>query len=435
MPGGMPFSRAPALAVVFYAMGLGAESVVAQATITWIDSTRVFACAGTYGRAKRLSDGSLALVYSRGADACLRRAAGATGSWGPETVVARTTGYSNTNAEMIELENGWLLFGWNGRPTAGGAFHVSTKVSRDGGKTWGDEARAYTAGTVAGTGCWEPAFLPADGGVQMYFANEAPYAGTNTDQEIGMLLSQDHGLTWGSYAAVSHRTGARDGMPVPISLADGKGLALVIEDNGLDGKFKPAVLHAGPDGWGTLPVTGKDPRRKAALTGTAGLAADVYAGAPYLIRMPGGISGGATVLSVQSTEGRPASADPVAAAVMRVYVGDANAENFSGGSMPFPGIPATGNGVWNSLAALDDSTVMAVSAIRGLGRDGLWTVIGKLKAGPSPVRARAGRWAGPGAPRGGIDDAAYRNLNGRWSPPAGRTPWVLPVPTPSPSAR
>ena len=34
------------------------------------------------------------------------------------------------------------------------------------------------------------------GELQLYFANETPYPGANTDQEIGMLHSLDHGASW-----------------------------------------------------------------------------------------------------------------------------------------------------------------------------------------------------------------------------------------------
>jgi hypothetical protein len=373
--------------------------VQAASTLAWIDASRKFACAGTYARVKPLADGRQALVYSRGADACIRFASKPGEEWGGEAVVARTTGYGNTNAELIELENGWLLYGWNGRPNAGGAYFIATKVSRDQGKSWGDEARVYTAGTASGTGCWEPAFLLAPGGaVEIFFANEFPYAGANTDQEIGSLRSDDHGLTWKEYAAVSHRAGARDGMPVPVRLANGVA-AMAIEDNGLDGAFKPAIVFGRPGEAGISgPVPGADARRKAALAGEWRLPASVYAGAPYLARLPGG----ETVLSVQSTEGRAVGADPVQASVMRVYLGDAGAQGFAACPAPFPDIPAGGNGVWNSLAVLDDSTVMAVSSVRGLGRDGIWIVTGRIRrtsvalfASPAPDRMRGNPAFGP----------------------------------------
>lgn len=383
--------------LAFLLLCLGAVSAPCAVRVEWSPDTRKFAAAGVYARVKPLRTGELLLIYSRGADACLRRSADRGATWGPEAVVARTEGYGNTNAELVELSNGWLVYGWNGRPSAGGRYTVRTRVSRDRGVTWGDEALAYSAGTAFGEGCWEPAFLESAGGdLQVYFANEGPYPGASGDQEIGMLTSKDRGLTWGGYRTVSYRRGARDGMPVPLRLQDGS-ILLAIEDNGLEGPFKPALLRSA-DGldWPDGGLPGNSPRRSAALTGAAKPPAPVYAGAPYLARL----ASGEVLLSVQSTAGRAASAEPTDRAVMQVYAGDGKAGAFAAMPTPFPDVPETGNGLWNSLAVLDDSTVMAVSSVRGLGRDGIWTVIGRVKRDGvytlGPMRPGPQGKAGPG---------------------------------------
>ncbi|MDB5105405.1 MAG: hypothetical protein JWP91_3094 [Fibrobacteres bacterium] len=363
------------LGAVLLAMPLLVGPLLAKTRIDWDAGTRKFACAGTYGRAKKLGSGDLALVYSSGTDVWIRKSGDGGRNWGTGIRVAHDDGYANTNAEMAELRNGWLVYGWNGRPQAGGPYFIGTKISKDGGLTWGAEARAYTGGPDAGTGCWEPAFLQLPGGeLQLYFANESPYPGTSADQEIGMLRSLDNGGTWGSYLAVSHRAGSRDGMPVPVLLKDG-GIAVAIEDNGLSGSFKPAIIHSPAGmGWGGTPVGGKDPRRWGALAQEAVLAPSIYAGAPYMVRLPSG----ETVLSIQSGEGRDPGTSPTAHPIMQVYVGTAEAGSFSGKTTPFPDIPAVGNGLWNSLLAIDDSTVMAVSSVAGMGNNGVWTVIGRV---------------------------------------------------------
>lgn len=369
------------------------SAALAAPRMEWDASTRKFACAGTYARVKRLSDGNLALVYSRGANVCIRFRDGTT--WGPETVVASAQGYGYTNAELAEVGDGRLIYAWNGRPnaaSAGKAWFIATKASQDGGKTWSSEARAYTAGMVSGEGCWEPALLQLpDGPLQLYFANEGPYPG-NADQEIGMLTSTDAGRTWGGYRAVSHRAGHRDGMPVPVHLGAGKGIVVAIEDNGIEGAFKPALLRTGPGGEWDRTVAGEDPRRSLAVKGTLRPTAAVYAGAPYFVRLPGGVQ----VLSCQSTEGRVPAADPVANSIMQVYAADANGD-FAARTTPFP-VPEGGQGVWNSLAVLDDSTVLAVSAVRGMGMDGIWTVTGRVRGEQTatlaaPKRPEAGRAA------------------------------------------
>jgi hypothetical protein len=352
------------------------ESGYALTTIVWDSTTQKFLSAGTYGRIKVLADKSLVVVYSRGGIVCLRKSLQLNTAWGAEILVARNTGYGNTNAELIQLSNGWLLFGWNGRPTAGGPYFIATKISRDEGLTWGDEVRVYSAGLDFGTGCWEPAFLQLSSGeVQVYFANEGPYSGANADQEIGMKRSLDNGQTWGDYLSISHREGARDGMPVPLSL-NGT-LVVAIEDNGIEGSFKPVTVRTEQGkGWSSVPVLGKDPRRMHALAQGSRLPPGIYAGAPYLAKFPGGL----TLLSIQTTQGRPVVVNPTDNAIMQVYLGDDSAQNFKGATVPFTGIPANGNALWNSLTVMDDSTVLAVSSIRGLGKDGLWSVVGRLRS-------------------------------------------------------
>lgn len=356
-----------------------AQAMQGNTRIEWDAGTRKFACAGTYGRAKILRSGELALVYSSGADAWIRKSKDGGGTWDAAIRVAHDDGYGDTNAELLELQNGWLLYAWNGRPQAAGPYFIATRISKDGGLSWGAGVRAYTGGTDGGTGCWEPALLQLPGGeVQLYFANETPYAGASTDQEIGMLRSHDNGGTWETYLAVSHRSGARDGMPVPVQLKDG-GVAVAIEDNGipgLSGSFKPSIVRSSAGGaWGATPVGGKDPHRWGALAPEAGLASAVYGGAPYLVRLPSG----ETILSIQSGEGRDPGTAPTAHAIMQVYVGTVQADSFSAKSTPFPDIPAGGNGLWNSLLAVDDSTVVAVSSISGMGKNGIWAVVGKVR--------------------------------------------------------
>lgn len=353
-------------------------------TIEWQASSAKFVTSGVYARVKKLSTGVLALVYSSGSAVYVRRSSDIGATWGSAIRVAQAVGYSYTNAELIELENGWLVYGWNGRPTDTGAYFIASIISRDMGLTWADERRIYYAGRIFGEGCWEPAFLQLPGGsLQVYFANEKPYVDPNSDQEIGMIQSADNGLTWGNYTKVSYRAGSRDGMPVPVLLQGDSTIAVAIEDNGLSGYFKPAIVTTPvSDNWTSGFVSGTSNRRSAALTGSAALPASVYAGAPYLVRLPSG----ETALSVQSTEGRTLGDPAHIYSIMRVYVGDRQAKNFGNNSIPFTGIPANGSGLWNSLNVINDSTIMAVSSISGLSQNGIWTAIGKIRYSVSTVR-------------------------------------------------
>lgn len=85
-----------------------------------------------------------------------------------------------------------------------------------------------------------------------------------------------------------------------------------------------------------------------------------------------------TLLSVQSTEGRKGKGHKFAN--MQVYVGDKNARNFRNRSTPLPHLDENGHALWNSLAQIDDNTVIAVMSVGGMGRNenGIWTTKGKI---------------------------------------------------------
>ena len=221
----------------------------------------------------------------------------------------------------------------------------------------------YAAGEKFGDGCWEPAAVQLPSGeVWLVFANEGPYR-VSDGQEITLIRTPDFGRTWTKPQPISFRHGHRDGMPVPVVLADGS-VAIAIEDDGLtkDRQFKPAIVRV--DG-GRRTVEGNDPQRWSAVD--APWRAGVYAGAPYLCRVPGG----PVILSCQSDEdGKPPR--------MAVYVGDDEARHFSGRSMPFP-TDAGRAGQWNALFAKDATTVTAISSTTVDGRSGVWLIDGTFK--------------------------------------------------------
>src|SRR6185312_14490038 len=219
--------------------------------------------------------------------------------------------------------------------------------------------------TTSETGCWEPAQIQLPSGeIDLYFSNEQPYPRTS-EQEISVLRSFDDGATWSAAARASFRPGHRDGMPVPLSLHDGSGVVLSIEDNGLAGAFKPAIVPpAGGNRWAALETQ---------------LGAKVYAGAPYLRQFPSG----ETVLSLQSADGRR-SQGTLDHSRMAVYIGDSTAHGFTSVSIPFP-VPADANGLWNSLFIRNAATVTAISTTTLNRVYGLWSIDGYLEYGGAPV--------------------------------------------------
>ena len=235
------------------------HSSVADASVTdYLDGVRInweyasqeYVGPGVYARVKVLSDNNLALVYSAGGNVLISKWALGTSQWSTAQIVANDPDgiYDYTNAEMIQLQDGTLIYAWNARPKSGSGarYKIMLKYSYDGGRTWVNETDLFVAGTVPEDGCWEPAMLQLPTGeIQLFFANE--YQVPVRFQNISMVRSSDNGLTWSTPEVIAYRAGSRDGMPVPVYLHDDKGIAVAIEDPGLDGTFKPVIVHTSVD--------------------------------------------------------------------------------------------------------------------------------------------------------------------------------------------
>jgi hypothetical protein len=323
---------------------------------------------GVYGRMLRLPDQRILCSYERGSRVWVRASRDEGRTWDTEIPVAAYPFGGAANPEMLVLQNGWILLSYNERPRDGvHPFTIMTTVSKDNGATWEAPQLVYEAGINSGTGCWEPAQIQlASGEIQLYFANEKPYPNT-TEQEISMVRSLDNAATWSLPQRVSFRPGFRDGMPVPIILPAGKGVVFAIEDNGMAGKFKPAIVDAAGSRWPALHTQLPD---------------SVYAGAPYLRQFPGG----ETVLSFQSGEGR-LNEGTQNNSQMVVYLGDADATNFTAKSVPFPVAPEA-SGLWNAVFIKDEVTVTAITGTVIDGVRGLWAIDGRLENGKRSARRR-----------------------------------------------
>lgn len=332
-----------------------------------------------YPRIRRMKDGQIVAVYEASGSVEMVRSHDDGKKWSKPipvfSPIDRITGNENisirmANPEIIELANGDWLVGCNYRPAVDHMepFAIAVRKSVDKGNSWNDIQVVYEAGSTFADGCWEPSFLQLpNGDIQLYFANEKPYISSN-EQEISMLISKNLGETWSqSPIQVSFRSERRDGMPVPLLLD--KEIMLVIEDN-KEGEFKPYIIRTPLENpWGEA-VIGDSPQRKPALKGT--LPDDVYAGAPYIIRLPSG----QVLLSYQTTRERTADWEK---STMEVALGDRDGDNFKILSQPFE-VPLDKEAKWNSLALWDDSTVVAASAsnLDG-GNIAVWMVLGRLR--------------------------------------------------------
>ena len=137
---------------------------------------------------------------------------------------------------------------------------------------------------------------------------------------------------------------------------------------------KPVIVRTS-DNWKDGYVSTDDSRREAVLVGGYSLHDTIYAGAPYLINW----GETHTLLSIQSTEGRAGRNERFAN--IQVYIGDKDARKFRKCSAPLPHLPANAQALWNSIAQVDDSTIIATMSINGQKerRNGIWTIKGKIK--------------------------------------------------------
>jgi hypothetical protein len=333
-------------------------------TITWDRGTLVrIHKGGTYARMIRLTDGDILCAFEDNGKCWLRRSSDNGRTWAEPVFVAEAPSGAAANSELLQLANGWVLFFYNERPVDKiHHFTIQVSVSKDKGFTWQHLSQAYAADVVSNNGCWEPSAIQLPTGeIQLFFANEYPYKETD-EQEITLMRSFDNGRSWSEPKAISFRANHRDGMPVPCILQNGKGIVVAIEDNGYSIMFHPVIVHTSmDDNWSRPFAGGGSPCRWRAVKKPTKVE---WGGAPYIRQMPTG----ETVLSFQSSVGRDWPQ-------MVVYVGDENAQNFEGRSVPFD-VPSNEGGWWPSLFVKDSQTITAISACNG----GIWAIDGRISS-------------------------------------------------------
>lgn len=315
-----------------------------------------------YPRMIRLQNGELLCAFESKGAVYIVTSTDEGKSWSNGILFAPADGETKAAVpEVVQLNNGDVLLAYNTRPPQDNAdpekkFGIKIRISKDGGETWLPEQNVFEGGYKWNRGVWEPAMIQLlTGEVQLFFANEYPYSDSH-DQEISMVRSFDYGKSWSSLETISYRMGHRDGMPVPLILKNEQGIAVAIEDNGIDsGEFKPAIIWSSmEDNWRQGTAGGDSDRRWRALTKENQLADSHYGGAPYLQQL----ESGETLLSFQSTENRSGDWSK---STMIVAIGDKRAQNFSRKSRPFE-VPKEKSAPWNSLFIKNDTTVTAVTS-------------------------------------------------------------------------
>lgn len=332
-------------------------------TIVWDKSTLIRVGApGTYARMVRVAGGDILCGFEADGEATLVCSIDDGKTWSKPELVAKAPSGSASNSELLVLANGSILYLYNERPNDGvHHFTIQISISKDNGHKWSHLSTAYVAATDPHNGCWEPSAIQLPSGeIQLFFANENPYRHSD-EQEITLLRSTDNGRTWSAPHTISFRAGHRDGMPVPLVLADNKGIVVAIEDNGYTPMFTPAIIHTSvADGWKQPAAGAASLRRIRAIDVPTSVE---WGGAPYIRQMPSS----ETILSFQSSVGRDWPR-------MVVYVGDSDARNFAGRSVPL-NVPADQGGWWNSLFVKNPTTITAVSSFDG----GIWAIDGHIK--------------------------------------------------------
>lgn len=342
---------------LFAAAPARAETDYTTARLNWDPSTlRLIQEGGSFGRMIRLANREILVSYEWGDQIYVKRSADEGVTWTPPQRLTDFPYGSSTTPEAAVLLDGSVLLAYNERPSDGRhAYTIRICFSRDQGKTWGEFRTVFQAGTTVLTAAWEPSVIQLPGGeVQLYFSNGKPY--NNWWQEISLMRSWDGGATWTEPERTIYRPQSRDGMAGPLLLNNGQ-LVIAIEDNGLWGNFKPAIVP-GPGGGLGYPALETMPAQA------------VYVGAPYIRQLPTG----ETLMSVQNAEGR-LDITTQNYANMVVYFGDSQARNFKNPTTPFP-ILATASALWNALFIKNGVTVTAISSTTLNGVFGLWTIDG-----------------------------------------------------------
>lgn len=333
--------------------------------IYWdIESRQTIFNSGSYARLIQLHDGRLLAVGESGGGVSINWSQDLGKTWGtPRLIVANEERLPFAVPDVIQLENGDIVIGYNPRPSAPYSperkFGIRCVRSADNGATWSDQIIIYNASHEGSEGCWEPCFLELPSGeLQCYFANEHHFPDSG-EQEISMCRSFDGGKTWSSDNRICFSAGSRDGMPVPILTEKGE-IAVIIEDNGWPGYggFRATTVRTPlEDNWKDW--VGRNGRRKMIFAAEADK--NYISAAPYIRKL-------GTNATLASWQGDRPPRQGLGESYFDMYVGvgDSDGNNVKAIVAPF-GLPTDQHGLWNSVTALDDGTVFAVSSV------GTWT--------------------------------------------------------------
>lgn len=211
-------------------------------------------------------------------------------TWQAPVMAAKIPAGTNTNTELCLLKNGDVLSFFNFRPDINSGLPFAIVISRSSEQclTWSKPETLYKSDLKFGDGCWEPTCIQLrDESLHLYFANEHPYQ-KSSEQEIELMLSFNQGATWSKVERIDFRKNHRDGMPLPVTAPDIGRIFMAIEENGLNGDFKPVIISTKIESncWRNGTLEGNSPDLWSVLA--TPLRPETYAGASCLRRLPDG---------------------------------------------------------------------------------------------------------------------------------------------------
>ena len=264
-------AEAEEMRIVATAASLSEEVVKSDISVQWESPVLIAANPAVYGRVHVLNDTTLMACYSTSKDAYIKFSSDKGATWAGAkcifehyTLDSKVVKIDNPDFAQLSSSNpykpGRIIYAVNERVRTEDdkdafPYYISVLTSDDAGETWSKPVQIYSSSEYAG--CYEPFVLELpDGTVQVYFADESPYASASGigDQNITVVESRDGGETWGKARVASYTKDGRDGMPSATVYDGNIYLAVEYRKPWSNEDFHPVVVYNSvSDNW-TSPV-------------------------------------------------------------------------------------------------------------------------------------------------------------------------------------